>query len=73
MGAGHRLGALVSSNGSCSAHLISAGQAAGEAAAIQAAGCALAQAGDDMLLCSTGMINKGGGKAWSSWVDVWCW
>ena len=58
--AGRALGALATSNGSCSERLASAGQAAGEAATTQAAGYILAQAG--VPLCPTGLINEEGRK-----------
>ena len=58
--AGRALGALATSDGSCSERLASAGQAAGEAAATQAAGHVLAQAG--VPLCPTGLINEEGRK-----------
>ena len=57
---GRAVGAFATSSGSCPERLAKAAQAAGEGAAVQAAGTALAQAG--IPLCPTTLINEEGRK-----------
>ena len=58
--AGRALGALVTSEGSCTDRLANAAQAAGEGALVQTAGMALANSG--IALCPVGVINDEGRK-----------
>ena len=58
--AGRALGALVTSEGSCTDRLANAAQAAGEGALVQTAGMALANSG--IALCPVGIINDEGRK-----------